>query len=671
MIYAPPAPPLAPRTAYPWSLTLAGVVAMASLYLTLGNFSGLPVIAAALVLARLIDAKLPNTVIVRLGLRAVAFAAIVAIMGWPAVPFPQWYVKSEWMRPIGTLLAADMAIRAWTAIAPAEVGKAWGRGLIVSACIMICSTTTPDRNVLPYTAPAHVLLMLLAARALGRAINLATPDPAASRPAPGPDPSAPPHPKGPIRLAAFQRGVAIGLAMAIGFAVVASIMTLEQRISGWAVELLRAADFKKSGGEIGLSAETQLKSSFDPYPSPERVLRIEGSRGERHLRVVACDTYASRTWTPRLTDRTFFPQESRSLGTGQPGRAVRLTALSDSPGGLFPIPSESVGAHFPEPIEREPLGAIRIQQNGTPSDWDIDSPGGEGNPVPMIPPPTDAERAAALKVPEGIDPEVVRLARDVAGDGLPADRVHRLAIHLRNTHKYSLTFVADAPEPLNDFILNGRDGHCQFFASALVVMSRAAGVPARFVTGYYAHEPDGDDTIVRARDAHAWAECYIDGQGWITVDATPAGGRPDGLFPDKPAALRRFFEYLSDLPRHLRDWATSRRTRALTGIAAALALASGLIYLAALAIRSRRRPHDASLPIDPRLADLRERFEHALRRNRITVPPTATWTDIAATPSTAPRLQQFITAYNRARYGALTNETYAAAAQALEALEHA
>lgn len=85
------------------------------------------------------------------------------------------------------------------------------------------------------------------------------------------------------------------------------------------------------------------------------------------------------------------------------------------------------------------------------------------------------------------------------------------------------------------YFLSTKTGNCVNFASALVVLLREAGVPARFCQGYLGTELDdsGKNLIIRGRDAHAWAEVYFPGYGWIVVEATP--GRPaDGFETDVP-----------------------------------------------------------------------------------------------------------------------------------------
>jgi hypothetical protein len=79
-------------------------------------------------------------------------------------------------------------------------------------------------------------------------------------------------------------------------------------------------------------------------------------------------------------------------------------------------------------------------------------------------------------------------------------------------------------DPITHFLRTGHAAHCEYFASATVLLLRSAGVPARYVTGYVADEYN-DETLVwlaRNRDAHAWAEAYDDGtRQWFPVESTP------------------------------------------------------------------------------------------------------------------------------------------------------
>jgi len=76
---------------------------------------------------------------------------------------------------------------------------------------------------------------------------------------------------------------------------------------------------------------------------------------------------------------------------------------------------------------------------------------------------------------------------------------------------------------LANFLLNTHAGHCEFFATATVLMLREMGIPARYAVGYYVHEPAGSGYVVRARDAHAWCLVWNDHtRAWETLDTTPA-----------------------------------------------------------------------------------------------------------------------------------------------------
>lgn len=77
---------------------------------------------------------------------------------------------------------------------------------------------------------------------------------------------------------------------------------------------------------------------------------------------------------------------------------------------------------------------------------------------------------------------------------------------------------------VDDFLFNTKRGFCEHFASAFTVMARAAGIPARIVTGYQGGEfnPMGGYFIVRQSDAHAWSEVWLEGRGWQRIDPTAA-----------------------------------------------------------------------------------------------------------------------------------------------------
>ncbi|WP_454727316.1 MULTISPECIES: transglutaminase TgpA family protein [Cupriavidus] len=89
---------------------------------------------------------------------------------------------------------------------------------------------------------------------------------------------------------------------------------------------------------------------------------------------------------------------------------------------------------------------------------------------------------------------------------------------------YTLSPAPLGPQQVDSFLFDTRNGFCEHYASSFVFLMRAAGVPARVVTGYQGGEynPIGGNYIVRQADAHAWAEIWLDGRGWVRVDPTSA-----------------------------------------------------------------------------------------------------------------------------------------------------
>jgi hypothetical protein len=106
-----------------------------------------------------------------------------------------------------------------------------------------------------------------------------------------------------------------------------------------------------------------------------------------------------------------------------------------------------------------------------------------------------------------------------------AQVVRALYRYFSENFRYTLDLTASAEQlhPVEDFLLGTRAGHCEYFATATVLLLRAAGIPARYATGYAVQEysPLEQAWLVRRRHSHSWAVAWIDGQ-WVAVDTTPA-----------------------------------------------------------------------------------------------------------------------------------------------------
>ena len=87
---------------------------------------------------------------------------------------------------------------------------------------------------------------------------------------------------------------------------------------------------------------------------------------------------------------------------------------------------------------------------------------------------------------------------------------------------YTLTPPTLGADSIDEFLFDTRRGFCEHYAGAFVFLMRAAGVPARVVAGYLGGEENGDYVIVRQSDAHAWAEVWLEGEGWVRIDPTAA-----------------------------------------------------------------------------------------------------------------------------------------------------
>jgi transglutaminase-like putative cysteine protease len=140
----------------------------------------------------------------------------------------------------------------------------------------------------------------------------------------------------------------------------------------------------------------------------------------------------------------------------------------------------------------------------------------------------EAELNAATGLPEGYNPRALAWARQLRARLGPADArtlAAALMAHIRQTSfVYTLSPGLYGSDAIDEFWLDRREGFCEHYASAFVVLMRAMEVPARIVTGYQGAEPADADgfRIVRQSHAHAWAEYWTPGAGWQRADPTAA-----------------------------------------------------------------------------------------------------------------------------------------------------
>jgi len=137
-------------------------------------------------------------------------------------------------------------------------------------------------------------------------------------------------------------------------------------------------------------------------------------------------------------------------------------------------------------------------------------------------------RGQYLEVPQSCW-RVEKLAKRVAAGQTNAyDKAMAIQRYLETNYRYDANTPA-APrgvDVVSHFLFKSRRGYCDVFASAMVIMCRSVGIPARWITGFDTGEFDPSENAfrVRAKDSHAWAELYFPGYGWIAFDPAPSGG---------------------------------------------------------------------------------------------------------------------------------------------------
>lgn len=256
------------------------------------------------------------------------------------------------------------------------------------------------------------------------------------------------------------------------------------------------------------------------------VARMKASRGS-YLKVRTFDTFDGIRWSSSSED---ISRKLRTDGRGKvqlrPGKGEYqqvieivqpMTAwlpVAADPVTLW-LPSSSVALdQYGHPLLPAPLSA-GTRYTVLSSDERVDQ-----RPVSYSAGPDSFD----IQLPKPFDTRIHRLARQVTRSAhSPYQQAVALEQHLRTQYDYSFDSILQSQgrTPLDRFLFEDKRGHCEYFASAMTIMLRSLGIPARLITGFSANSqnPLTGYYEIRAIDGHAWTEAWIDGR-WITFEPT-------------------------------------------------------------------------------------------------------------------------------------------------------
>lgn len=256
---------------------------------------------------------------------------------------------------------------------------------------------------------------------------------------------------------------------------------------------------------LGESSEIVFRADFDgPPPRPD----------QRYWRGPVLTDFDGRTWRPRAFAEgaapfytVYGPRLNYTL-TLEPHNRRWLLALD--------VPAAGADARLFtsdfQLLARQPVQSrIRVELASHPESL-----------IGLT--ESDAVLAAARRLPAAFNPRTLALADELAAGAESHEAILRRVItHLRQSELiYTLRPPLLGSDSVDEFLFDTRRGFCEHFAGAFTVLMRAAGVPARVVTGYQGGEinPIDGNLVVRQSHAHAWSEVWLEGRGWVRVDPT-------------------------------------------------------------------------------------------------------------------------------------------------------
>ncbi|MGO8672451.1 MAG: transglutaminase-like domain-containing protein, partial [Capsulimonadaceae bacterium] len=619
----------------PWMLIAAVCVSYLGLYFYTGGSDLVAPIAAALVVTRFVDIRIPHRSWLPWIIRVIVYQFITSNM-------PQ-RDPSQIMTGIGAfglICAVEIALQSWRE-RPAG-NPAGASAILLSFLVMIVACSVGEvyagfgvnGSYVVWLTPVYATLLLLSIRSMPEP-DLPKREGKENSPSPVSGRLAPSAGAGSVR-----RAIAVAAAVAAGAACWYPIHLYKDGLSTLGDSFLMGRTHAPEA--TGLSTSPSLSVMVDGSESPARVLRLVNYNGDPHLRGAAFDMYDNGEWGPTVEQRDTDITVGSDLQGTISGPVAHVTCFDDGLKELVaPLNVAGIAPPGGSASRSTSCGLVLSTDSAAPYRYDLDQAPGDTYQGILCPPMTAKDRSRCLQMSQSVEPGVHALAATIAAEvtahrGRPArgmtvaeaDDLARIAAvedYLLEHYTYSLSVPRGPGDPVSGFLLRGRSGHCQYFGSAAVILLRLLGVPSRYVTGYYAHEHDSAGITVRQRDAHAWCESWVRGVGWIVVDATPGDGLPDRLYGDAPLG-NRITEFFSDILLTVREFFSKFSAVQLS---AGLAVAAILFYGGRALIQRRRRRTQGRTALydvpEVALADLASRFDRCLIAAGAPCPPTLPW----------------------------------------------
>jgi len=356
------------------------------------------------------------------------------------------------------------------------------------------------------------------------------------------------HPRSSLGERAIVLLAARALLLALPFAVLMFVFFPRLAGSLWALP-------RSSTASTGLSEQMSPGSISDLVRSDEPAFRVWFSgepppTAQRYFRGPVLHDFDGSTWS-RAPFLTLIPSPWQPLGRGyhyrvalEPHAHRWLFVLDTVDGAAGPATRVTPDAMLlaTRPVT-EPLSYEASSHPLTRS-------------APELPLST---RNRDTQLSTGSNPRAARLARELRAASASEGAYVRAVLERLRTggFTYTLTPPLLGENAVDDFLFDTRAGFCGHYASAFALLMRAAGIPARVVTGYLGGEWNriGGYLLLRQSDAHAWDEVWLEGRGWVRIDPTlmvaPERAQRDSLelLPDArtPAQLLRALPWLAVL----------------------------------------------------------------------------------------------------------------------------